>query len=575
MAVEASRATTALKPGGLDPLRFAWQLLTNVKFALVLVGTAAFAGFLGVILPQMPGPMRDNAAARDAWLQLQRESYGALTTPMERLGLFDVFHTTWFNGLWLVIIVAVTVCTVSRFRPTWRSVTRPPKVAGDGYFRSAHHHASFSFTGGAEAVEGLLRKKRYRVQRTKETPSGETYLFAERFSWSQYGTFLSHLALLMLLVGALLTTLAGFDRTMVLAENTPAATVFDNPGPHQIFVKMLDAVRGIDSNGNIVDFHSSLQVRQGNTVVTCSASVNTPCKAFGYKIHQAAFFNDIARLYITDGAGTIVYNNVLDFESETTAVPQFVVTDDSGALLFDQELPQMLTDTGKSAGPEDDLAVGNLAFPRSSASGDGQTVSYSVAWRVVANGLQVVLGSDDGKQLPPKEMNDGETISDGPYHIRYVGARSIPAIRVKDMPGSISDDGSAVVQMPTDPNGNPYLFVTGIDLGGPIALSKDAPQTPLNGFTYRFDGQVEASGISVKRDPGSAFIWVAVGMAVIGLAITFYVPRRRLWVKVVGGRAQLAGIAERTTRFSRELRLLGAQLGSPDALLPGDTERDG
>jgi cytochrome c biogenesis protein len=574
MAVEARPASPALEPGGLDPLRFAWQLLTNVKFALVLVGTAAFAGFLGVVLPQMPGPMRDNAAARQAWLQLQHDDYGAFTTPMERLGLFDVFHTTWFNGLWVLIIVAVTVCTVSRFRPTWRSVQRPPKVVGDGYFERAHHRASFSFSGGADALEALLRKKRYRVQRTKQTETGEVYLFAERFAWSQYGTFLSHLALLMLLVGAVLTTLAGFDRTMVLAEGTPAATVFDNPGPNQIFVKMVDAVRKVDPNGNIVDFHSVLQVRQGTNTVTCNASVNTPCKAFGYKVHQAAFFNDIARLYITDSAGTIVYNGVLDFQSETNPVPQFVVTNDSGQVLFNQELPQMLTDTGSSPGPEDDLAVADLSFPRTLESGADQVVSYSVAWRVLGNDLQVVIGSFDGKQLPPHELKAGESVTDGPYTIRFIGGRSIPAIRVNDMPGSVSDDGSAVVQMPLDGNGNPYLFVTGIDLGGPTVLTKDNPQTPLNGFTYRFDGQVEASGISVKRDPGDTFIWVAVGMAIVGLAITFYVPRRRLWVKVSDGRAQLAGVAERTTRFSRELRLIGAALGSRDALLPGDTERD-
>jgi hypothetical protein len=61
-------------------------------------------------------------------------------------------------------------------------------------------------------------------------------------------------------------------------------------------------------------------------------------------------------------------------------------------------------------------------------------------------------------------------------------------------------------------------------------------------------------------------------MAIVGLGVTFYVPRRRLWVKVTEGRTYLAGIAERTTRFSRELRLMGAELGARDALLPGDRD---
>src|SRR5690606_9497925 len=123
---------------------------------------------------------------------LQRDDFGAFTGLMDNLGLFEIFHSYWFNGIWAVLILAVTVCTVSRFRPTHRSVQRPPKTVPTRYFDVAHHRADYSHPGGAEAVEQALRKRRYRVERTSE---GEvTTLFAERFSWSAYGTFLSHLA---------------------------------------------------------------------------------------------------------------------------------------------------------------------------------------------------------------------------------------------------------------------------------------------------------------------------------------------------------------------------------------------
>ena len=62
-------------------------------------------------------------------------------------------------------------------------------------------------------------------------------------------------------------------------------------------------------------------------------------------------------------------------------------------------------------------------------------------------------------------------------------------------------------------------------------------------------------------------------MAMVGLTMTFYVPRRRLWVKVTPARTYMAGIAEKTTRLGREMRLMGAQLGSRDALQDGDTSR--
>ena len=73
MAAGAQPAPRA-RGGQFSPFRAIWDLLTNVKFALLLVGTALAACMLGVLIPQMPGPMQDNAAARSAWLLNRRSS---------------------------------------------------------------------------------------------------------------------------------------------------------------------------------------------------------------------------------------------------------------------------------------------------------------------------------------------------------------------------------------------------------------------------------------------------------------------------------------------------------------------
>ena len=563
----ASRATepnARIEPGGLDPLRWAWQLLTNVKFALLLVGLALVAGMVGVVLPQVPGPMRANPAARSAWLELRRETYGPLTGPMDALDLFDVFHSAWFNGLWALIIVAVTVCTVSRFRPTWRAVQRPQRFVTDAYFERAHHRADFTHEGGAPAIEALLRRRRYRVEKVTGR-NGATYLFADRFGWSQYGTFLSHLALLMLLVGALLTTMAGFDRTLVIAETTPPAPVFVEPGPGQIFIRMVDANRGLDADGNIVDYHSIVEVRRGDEVKTCKTSVNDPCHAFGYKVHQAAWFNDIARLRIEAPTGQLLYDDIVDFDSQSAIVPVVRVTTADGRLLFEQQIPQMATDPGVSPGREDDSALAVLVFPES--PGAETLVTYAVAWFFRDGQMRL---SFSGADLALVSLLPGEFASTGTYRIEFLQAQAIPALTVGDMPGATDDE--VTVQMPTGGDGVPYLLINGISYD-PLVLRQDVSVENEEGYTYTFGGQLEASGVDVRRDPGDTFIWIAVAMAMVGLAITFYVPRRRLWVKVTPARTHMAGIAERTTRFSRELRLLGHELGSRDAARPGDLTR--
>jgi cytochrome c biogenesis protein len=564
----------APRVGGLDPFRLVWALFCNVKFALVLVGTAATAGLVGTVLPQVPAPMRANAAARSAWIELRREDFGAFTGTMNRFELFDVFHSAWFNGLWIVIIAAVTVCTVSRFVPTWRSVQHPQKVVGDAYFERAHHRASFSHAGGAGAVEQILRCRRYRVERV-DGRGEAAYLFAERYAWSQYGTFLSHLALLMLLVGGLLTVFVGFDKTLVIAEATPAARVFDEAGFGQIFIRMLDAHRGIDESGNLVDYHSMIEVRRGDETKVCKTSVNDPCRAFGYKIHQAAFFDDLARLRVVGPGGIVLFDSVLDFESRTTAVPRIEVFAADGRQLFAGDVPQAGLDPGPTDGREDDVAIGIFEFPAPERNGPSGVVYYSAAWRVVEGELRVIVTGASLRPTPLTEVGAEASTTSG-LTIRYAGPSAIPAIRVEDMPGSVPGE-PVFIQMPTDAAGTPFIVVSGLQDTrdeGYLALHGADPQTTSAGYTYTFGGRVEASGVSVKRDPGDTFIWLAVGMAVIGLAITFYVPRRRLWVRIAGDRTSFAGVAERTTRFGRELRFMGAELGAKDALLPGDLSDD-
>jgi cytochrome c biogenesis protein len=563
MGTQATTSVPKVRGGSFDPFHFVWSLLCNVKFALLLVGVAGLACMLGVLLPQVPIPMRGNPAARSAWLELQRQQFGPFTDLMDRWYLFDIFQAPWFYGLWGLIIVAVTVCTVSRFRPTARAVHQPRRIVPDRYFETAHHRADFSHPGGAEAVESALRKHRYAVQRTKT--EGETiYLFAERYPWTTYGTFLSHLALLMLLIGGLLTVFGGFARMMVIAETTGAAPVFDRPGPNQMFIEVTEAYRGVDKDGNIVDYYSLLEVRRGTEIISCKTSVNDPCRAFGYRIHQAAWFNDLAKIRIIAPDGRIAFDRPIDFNSESTTVPHLVFTDLDGNVQYDGPLPQLATDGGATDGREDDVALSVIATLPHGGNSETEQRDYLIGWRIVEGELRVVVS---GRDLPPRDLKPGEAVALANGALRYAGATTIPAIQIDDMPGA---PNGATVQM-VETAGGPSLVISGVEDDN-VALRPGEEYVAADGYTYRFERRVEASGLDVRRDPGDIFVWVAVGMALVGLGITFYVPRRRLWVKVTGDRTYFAGIAERTTRLGREFRLMGAELGSVDALRTEDPE---
>jgi cytochrome c biogenesis protein len=127
-------ASVGNRSPSVDPARWLWRGLTSTRFAIGIIAFLALASLLGVVIPQLPVEMRDNPAAIDAWLDVQEGRFGFLTTPMDRLGLFEVFRSVWFVATLALLVVSVCVCTANRLPPIWRNVTRPQTRVPDEYF---------------------------------------------------------------------------------------------------------------------------------------------------------------------------------------------------------------------------------------------------------------------------------------------------------------------------------------------------------------------------------------------------------------------------------------------------------
>jgi cytochrome c biogenesis protein len=64
-----------------------------------------------------------------------------------------------------------------------------------------------------------------------------------------------------------------------------------------------------------------------------------------------------------------------------------------------------------------------------------------------------------------------------------------------------------------------------------------------------------------KRDPGQGLVWLAFGLLIAGIVITFYLPRRRIWARrSPDGRLALVARADRYVDLDREFGALLADL---------------
>lgn len=559
-------------------MRAVWRLLTSVRWALILLAFLALAGLLGVLLPQIPSTVRGDGAAVSDWLNVQRGKFGVFTDPFYRLGFFDVFHARWFAAGLGLLVVSVTVCTANRFFPIWRTIRRPQRRVPETYFQRAHHRAEFATPPEPLALEGVLRRRRYRVERFQE---GETvYLFADRYSWAQLGTFVSHLALILFIGGALVSKFTGFSQDLFVGEGT-TAPVFAVSNPNQMQVRVVDTVARFDPQGQPLDYRSELAIyRGGEEVKHCTATVNGPCSYQGYRFHQAAYFGFGAELQVRDlRSGNTVYKEVLAL-ADFMPAPHVIIRGADGGTLMDATL--VLTDFVETA--------------------YGTTVTIPGADRTMWIGVRPdgSTGRLDLLAFEPGEdpdavrllLPEGQRTSAGGLDFEFVSLQRLPAsfepgfplppdtadgnsqgqvlLEMSNVVYGVEETSSGEAVAVPAQSGPPTLSVVGVS---PIVLNLEPGQAAAVGdYEYTFLGQREFAGIKVKRDRSDNLIWVATGLLLVGLGITFYVPRRRVWAKITPGRTYLAGMAGHLANLRKEMRALGTEAGSPDAAQEEDED---
>lgn len=91
---------------------------------------------------------------------------------------------------------------------------------------------------------------------------------------------------------------------------------------------------------------------------------------------------------------------------------------------------------------------------------------------------------------------------------------------------------------------------------GALPLGGSSTPGQTGGFAITWSGLTSWSGMVVKRDPGQPVIWLAFGLLLVGLVVTFHLPRRRVWVRLDAKGMSLAQLAERGAEVDDELERL-------------------
>ncbi|MGE5284535.1 MAG: cytochrome c biogenesis protein ResB [Actinomycetota bacterium] len=194
----------------------AWDFFISVKLAIVTLIVLAATSILGTIIEQNQPP--------EKYHQIYEDWAFAL---LDRLNLFDMYHSMWFLFILVLFTVNLTCCTIDRF-PRMLRVVRNPRTKLDGSLEKSlslsdrwKRKGTLSEWAGkyAEALSASFAKPKV----TED--GGEVHLYAETGVASRFGVYVTHLSIIIIFIGAIVGNVFGFKGYVNVPEGEAVTQV--------------------------------------------------------------------------------------------------------------------------------------------------------------------------------------------------------------------------------------------------------------------------------------------------------------------------------------------------------------
>ncbi|WP_280234167.1 cytochrome c biogenesis protein ResB [Nocardia cyriacigeorgica] len=470
-------------------VRNAWRGLTSMRTALVLLFLLALAAIPGALLPQ-----RELNEQKVAQYIADRPTLGPW---MDRFQLFDVFSSSWFTAIYVLLFISLVGCILPRTVDHYRALRTPPVRVPRNLKRLPHHYSG-EVAGTPDEVianaRGQLR--RWRTEVRPGDRDGEVTLSAEKGYSREFGNLVFHLALVGLLVSIAVGKVFGYEGSVIVIANdgpgfcstSPAAfdsfrtgSANDGTGMTPICVRVKDFHADYLDNGQAEMFRSNIAYQAGDDLAAgtwrdTEIRVNHPLRVAGDRIYlQGHGYAPTFTVKFPNGATrteTVQWRP----DDATTFLSSGVLRIDPPGGLYPTEEERR----------NNQIAIEGLFAPTANLHGTLLSSSYP-------------------------EMTD-------------------PAVAVDVYRGDTGLD-----------TGRPQsLFALDQELIRQDRLTKEArvnlrpgeSTTLSNGTVVTFDGAEEFVNLQVSHDPAQQWVLVSAVTMMAGLLVSLLVSRRRIWLRV-------------------------------------------
>lgn len=483
-------------------VRNTWRGLTSMRTALVLLFLLALAAIPGALLPQ-----RELNEQKVAQYIADRPTLGPW---MDRFQLFDVFSSSWFTAIYVLLFISLVGCILPRAVDHYRALRTPPVRVPRNLARLPHHYSATVDGTPDEVIAGASGQlRRWRTAMRPGNRDGEVTLSAEKGYAREFGNLVFHLALVGLLVSIAVGKLFGYEGSVIVIANngpgfcstSPAAfdsfrtgSANDGTGMTPICVRVKDFHADYLDNGQAEMFRSNIAYQAGEDFATdtwreTEIRVNHPLRVAGDRIYlQGHGYAPTFTVKFPNGetrTETVQWRP----DDATTFLSSGVLRIDPPGGLYPTEEERR----------NNQIAIEGLFAPTANLHGTLLTSSYP-------------------------EMTD-------------------PAVAVDIYRGDTGLD-----------TGRPQsLFALDQELIRQERLTKETrvnlrpgeSATLSNGTVVTFDGAEEFVNLQVSHDPAQQWVLVSAVTMMAGLLVSLLVSRRRIWLRVYPADAEAGTVDQR------------------------------
>ncbi len=222
-----------------------WAFFSSLKLTIFILITLAAVSIIGTVIQQ------------EQQTAFYAREYGGRWAQFILMGeLNDMYHSPWFQGILLLLLINIIVCTIERFPPKWKSTLEVKDNIVPRFIKNLSCNESLYLSGDSteikKKVTETLKKKRYKVRELKSN-EGE-HIYATKGMMGRFGSDIVHAALLMIIVGAIIGSVWGF-RDFVVAYVGDTVSV-----PRVDFDLKLENFW--------IDYYETGQIKQYNSILT-------------------------------------------------------------------------------------------------------------------------------------------------------------------------------------------------------------------------------------------------------------------------------------------------------------------